>query len=138
VAGESFSEQPACFAAARRDLGHRIARWGFIPSRGEYLREAARCRVVVSTARHEFYGLAAREAIRLGCYPLLPRRVVYPEMVGGRNEHLYDTEEELARRLVALLQDRGAAPDPALAASIAEASVERVVGTWDGWFDRLA
>ena len=38
----------------------------------------------VSTARHEFYGLAVREAIAAGCHPLLPRRVVYPELADGR------------------------------------------------------
>jgi len=138
VLGQSFSDVPACFAEARRDLAHRIVRWGFVPSRDAYLREVARCRVVVSTARHEFYGLAVREAVRLGCYPLLPRRVVYPEMVGGRSEYLYDTDEELAGRLEAVLGDRETAPDPALCASIAGASLERIVTQWDDWFDRMA
>ncbi len=138
VLGQSFSGVPACFAAARRDLAHRIVRWGYLPSREAYLQEAARCRIVVSTANHEFYGLAVREAIRLGCYPLLPRRVVYPELVGGRREYLYDTQEELAARLESVLADRGMAPDPALCASIAEAGIERIVARWDDWFDRMA
>src|SRR6185503_4921097 len=60
VAGQSFREAPACFDHARAALSHRIAHWGHISGRGEYLALAARCRVVVSTALHEFYGLAVR------------------------------------------------------------------------------
>src|SRR5688572_25307439 len=103
VAGPTFREVPACFESARRDLGHRIAHWGHVPGRDEYHRLLARCRAVVSTARHEFYGLAVREAIALGCHPLLPRRVVYPELTRGRAAFLYDTEDELATRLEQVL-----------------------------------
>ena len=137
VLGESFREEPACFEQAARDLAHRIEHWGYIPSRSEYLRAVARCRLVVSTARHEFYGLAVREAIALGCYPILPRRVVYPEMVEGRDEHLYDTEEDLTERIERAL----ASPqpiDPGLRSSIAAMTVQEVASRFDGWFDRLA
>jgi glycosyltransferase involved in cell wall biosynthesis len=138
VLGQSFREQPACFAEAARDLSHRIERWGYVAARREYLEAVARCRIVVSTARHEFFGLAVREAIALGCLPLLPRRVVYPEMVGGRDEHLYDTEEDLARRLDALLAGAAAGPASPLRDEITSHAVERVVARWDEWFDELA
>lgn len=136
VLGQSFREQPACFAEAARDLAHRIEHWGYIPSRAEYLKTVARCRLVVSTARHEFYGLAAREAIALGCYPLFPRRVVYPEMVGGRDAHLYDTEEELADRIERALES----PEPLdqdLRSSIAAITPRAVASRFDEWIDRL-
>ena len=135
VLGETFRDQPACFEAARRDLAHRIEHWGYLPSRLEYLEQVARCRVVVSTARHEFFGLAAREAIALGCLPLLPRRVVYPEMVGGRDEYLYDTEDDLFARLTRMLADPQAQCPTDLRDEIAAHTVKRVVSQWDEWFD---
>lgn len=138
VLGQSFREQPACFAEAARDLSHRIERWGYVASRPEYLEEVARCRIVVSTALHEFFGLAVREAIALGCRPLLPRRVVYPEMVGGRKECLYDTEEDLADRLARVLASPEAPPDPFLVTMMTSHSVENVVARWDEWLDEMA
>jgi glycosyltransferase involved in cell wall biosynthesis len=135
VLGQAFREHPACFPEARRELAHRIEHWGFLPSRDDYLRMVARCRVAVSTARHEFFGLAVREAIGLGCHPLLPRRVVYPEMVEGREEHLYDTEEQLAAKLERLLSLPGPRIAEDLIAQVAALEPSRVVARWDEWLD---
>lgn len=137
VLGETFRERPACFEAAERDLAHRIEHWGYIPSRKEYLEAVARCRLVISTARHEFYGLAVREAIALGCYPILPRRVVYPEMVDGREQHLYEAEDELAERIRQVL-DAPDPVDPVLRSAVAALTVEEVVSRFDAWLDGFA
>lgn len=138
VAGQSFRERPACFEEARRDLAGRIEHWGWVEDRASYLDLASRCRVVVSTARHEFYGLAVREAIALGCHPLLPRRVVYPELVGGRAECLYDSENQLVARLQEALAPGAARMDPALVAEVRSRTVEAIVARWDAWIDHHA
>ena len=138
VLGQSFRDHPDCFARAARDLAHRIERWGYVPDRADYLRSVARCRVVVSTARQEFFGLAVREAIALGCYPLLPRRLVYPELARGRPEHLYDTEEELVERLAALLGGTEPVVSDSLVAEARALAAPHVVSAWDQLFDSLA
>jgi glycosyltransferase involved in cell wall biosynthesis len=103
VLGESFTDVPECFAAARRSLGDRVARWGYLESRAAYRTELEQADVFVSTARHEFFGISAAEAIAAGCFPLLPDRLAYPELVGGRSEFLYDgTAETLAARIADL------------------------------------
>jgi glycosyltransferase involved in cell wall biosynthesis len=137
VLGQSFREQPACFERARQRLAHRIAHWGYLPERRDYLAMLARCRVVVSTARHEFYGLAVREAIAAGCYPLLPHRVVYPELVEGRTEHLWRTQEELVDRLAGLMARPAIRVEAALRARAASPTPQQAAGRLDAWIDEL-
>ena len=66
----------------------------------------------VSTATHEFFGLAAAEAIATGLYPLLPERLAYPELlsVGGASAApscLYGvTPDELAAAVAQRHRDR--------------------------------
>jgi len=88
VLGESFRQSPAIFAEAKGILADRILHFGYAPSRTEYLGWLAKADLVVSTARHEFFGLSVIEAVRAGCCPLLPRRLAYPELFG--DEFLYD------------------------------------------------
>ncbi len=69
---------------------------GFVANRQHYLRLLGMGTVVVSTALHEFYGIAVIEAVRAGCRPLLPNRLSYPELFP--HQYLYK-EGELAARL---------------------------------------
>ncbi len=108
VVGESFREVPEVFARARRRFGDVIDRWGYQESRAEYERALLESDVVVSTARHEFFGVSVVEAITAGCFPLLPERLSYPELLAGvaasrRGDFFYDgSVEKLAERLAEL------------------------------------
>jgi glycosyltransferase involved in cell wall biosynthesis len=46
-----------------------------------YLRALCQSDLVVSSAQHDFFGLAVAEAIAAGARPLLPQRLAYPEIV---------------------------------------------------------
>jgi glycosyltransferase involved in cell wall biosynthesis len=107
VLGERFVREPPVFARAKKALGARIRHWGFVDSRADYAAWLQQGDIVVSTARHEFFGAAMCEAVACGCLPLAPRRLSYPE-VFARSMHeqvLYDDEQDLARRLRLLLDD---------------------------------
>ncbi len=105
VIGQSFREVPAIFAEARRELADHIAHWGYQDSRAEYVRVLQQADVIVSTARHEFFGLSVLEAMSAGAVPLLPNRLSYPELldIGDSAQtaaFLYDgTVSELTIRL---------------------------------------
>lgn len=95
VLGQSYKEIPPIFAEARKKLGHRILHFGYAGSREEYARWLKSCDIVVSTAGHEFFGMAIIEAVRAGCRPLLPRRLSYPELFPG--EFLYEEKDFLKK-----------------------------------------
>ena len=80
VLGQRFKESEKIFDQARERLAAQIAHWGYAESRSEYLRLLATGDVVVSTALQEFFGVAVLEAVRAGCFPMVPNRLVYPEL----------------------------------------------------------
>ena len=104
ILGQSFKRKPAIFAEAYEKLQHRIIHFGFVESKDEYGRLLKMGDVVVSTAKHEFYGISVIEAVRAGCYPLLPARLSYPELFPA--EYLYE-DGELFSRLQSFLENPG-------------------------------
>lgn len=97
IIGESFGEVPECFEQAKIEFAPYIKRFGYLESRGLYFDTLNDADIVVSTALHEFFGVSVIEAIRCGCYPLCPNRLVFPEYLP--EPHLYKTEDQLAKKL---------------------------------------
>lgn len=100
VLGESFCSEPDCFAKAREDFAEQIVHFGYAQDYQEYCMLLHKGDIVVSTALHEFYGIAVIEAVRAGCRPLLPKRLSYPELFDKK--FLY-AEEKLASSLEKLI-----------------------------------
>jgi len=97
VIGQTYGQLPEVFSEARQKLEGRIGTWGFKADKVEFYSALSECNVVVSTAQHETYGVAMLEAAALGCYPLVPRRLVYPELYP--EECIYNTDQQLFKRL---------------------------------------
>jgi len=110
VIGQQFRETPPVFAWAKGHFAEHIDRWGYQPTRQDYEAALRDADVVVSTARHEFFGISVAEAVAAGAYPLLPNRLAYPEILGEQEARrkdgfFYSGEAgELAQRLADLAE----------------------------------
>ncbi len=82
VIGEKAPRVPKSFANAKKEFSSQIVNWGYADSREKYLKILSESDIIVSTAIHEFFGISVVEAIAAGAYPLLPKRLAYPEVLG--------------------------------------------------------
>lgn len=129
VLGESFGRVPTCFSAARDQLSQHIDHWGYASRREEYIDAVRSTDVVVSTALHEFFGIGVVEAVAVGNFPLVPRALAYPEVIGDDDDYFHDgSARGIAARLAALSQ-RLASTGSCWAESTAAA---KIVGPY-GW-----
>ncbi|HID51512.1 MAG TPA: DUF3524 domain-containing protein [Anaerolineae bacterium] len=100
LCGQVYGKRPSIFHEAQEKLGDRIIHAGFADEE-MYRRLLWEAAVVISTAHHEFFGIAILEAVYCQTFPLLPRRLSYPELIpeAYHLQCLYDNQEGLVQRL---------------------------------------
>ena len=100
LAGKSHPQNAEELGLARKRLGERVIHLGFA-SPEEYVGLLRRADVVVSTAIHEFFGVAVVEAAYCGCFPVLPHRLAYPEIIPSSLHEvcLYNDFDDLIAKL---------------------------------------
>ncbi len=83
VLGQRFHSLPPAMASLETLLTERgwLGHWGPVQPREQYLSLLAQGGIVLSTALHDFQGLSILEAVALGCEPLVPDRLAYPEFI---------------------------------------------------------
>ncbi len=108
VVGQQFRRQPPEFDRLHELLEERgmLGHWGYIEDRGDYLALLRSSDVVLSTADHDFQGLSVLEAAALGCTPLAPKRLAYPEWFP--DHFLYCDGREAATRIAGYAADKAA------------------------------
>jgi glycosyltransferase involved in cell wall biosynthesis len=102
VLGQHFQNRPEIFSWAEEKLKEQIIHFGYVESRHAYARLLAHGDIVVSTALHEFFGMAMLEGVRAGCRPLVPDRLSYKELFPNRfryqeGQFIRDLEQLLRR-----------------------------------------
>lgn len=79
IIGQQFRQTPDIFAQLQTDFSKYIGKFGYLEDKKDYLRILSESDLVISTAIHEFQGLAVMDAVALGCIPVIPDRLSYPE-----------------------------------------------------------
>ena len=133
VVGERYQCAPEIFEKAEKRLGERVVQFAWLGRRADYLRLLRQSDIVASTAIHEFFGVAVVEAIAAGCWPLLPNRLSYPELIPPERhrEHLYDSDEEFRRKLLGAIERVDEVRRGDLRGIVEPFSWERLVGRYD-------
>jgi len=129
VLGESFKAHPEIFDDARKRLAEKVLHFGYVRSREEYASWLKQGSMVVSTARHEFFGMAVLEAVRAGCRPLLPKRLSYPELFP--EDFLYDEADFQVRLREAVRKER--LSEQASRALTGPVSWEELAPAYESW-----
>ena len=100
-------KQPHLFEMLEKKLGHKAK---FINtqkenlSKKEYYKTLSKSKVIVSFALQENFGYAIQEACYFNVYPVLPNRLVYPEMYP--KECLYDTFDQCVELVDKILDNK--------------------------------
>ncbi|MGI9281495.1 MAG: tRNA-queuosine alpha-mannosyltransferase domain-containing protein [Endozoicomonas sp.] len=102
VVGQSFRKVPDVFARAKEQLSDELGCWGYVERVEDYRKLLQSADVVVSTAIHDFQGIAVLEAVAAGCYPLVPDRLAYPELFPLKHRYRsYEQDPEQEARVLA-------------------------------------
>jgi glycosyltransferase involved in cell wall biosynthesis len=80
ITGQQFRTSPPAFTQIETEFPHRLCHMGFLESHEAYRGMLSAADMVLSTANHEFQGLAVMKAVASGCLPVLPSRMSYPEI----------------------------------------------------------
>jgi len=110
--GQQFRQSPQAMLTLQEELaayypGAAITpgHIGYIADPAQYRRTLTQADVVLSTADHDFQGLSILEATALGCTPLAPARLAYPEYLPAQCLYHGGTLEEQALAAAARLTD---------------------------------
>ena len=106
IIGQQFRTSPPAFDTIHTEFLAQIDHWGYVESEEDYRELLTHCDIVISTAEHDFQGLAILEAVAAGCVPATPNRLAYSELLDA--EYCYQSgdgeAEVLAKKLFELVQ----------------------------------
>jgi glycosyltransferase involved in cell wall biosynthesis len=94
---------PEVFNSALNIFKDEIIHVGYCESFSEYANWLWRAKVIPVTSNQDFFGRSIIEAIYCENYPLLPKRLAYPELINGE-EYYYENDDELFEKLKLYLQ----------------------------------
>lgn len=101
VLGENFSQYPEAFLDAKKVFQNQIVQWGYSDSFETYAKWLWKADIIPVTSHQEFFGGSVMEAMYCDTWPLLPKRLTYPELLppDQHQDHLYNNDQDLVSKL---------------------------------------
>ena len=101
VLGEKYNKYPIIFDQAKEILENKIVYFGYCNSPKEYAEWLWKADILPVTNNQDFFGISIMEAIYCDTYPLLPKRLSYPELmpIDYHKDHIYNNDGDLLNML---------------------------------------
>jgi glycosyltransferase involved in cell wall biosynthesis len=138
ILGEPGDNPSDAITGIPDEFRDHLLHFGHVQSATEYRAWLARSDIIISTTRHEFFGVGMVEAMAAGCVPCAPNRYNYPALV-PRELHaqcLWQDEAGLVDTLEQLLTGPLPARQP-LRESALRYSWDSVASVWDEAIEAL-
>ena len=107
VLGEKYKEYPEIFDIAQRKLKNEIIHFGYCKSQIEYINWIKMSNILPITSNQDFFGISIVEGVGYGNYPILPKRLSYPEIFQYKNnmDLFYTKDEELFNIIIEVINN---------------------------------
>ena len=101
ILGENFRKRPKEFAEAKKQLGDRIVQYGYAKDFSDYAVWLWKSDIMPVTSNQDFFGGSVVEAMYCNCFPILPKRLAYPEHIPPEKHEnfFYSDFNDLVSRL---------------------------------------
>lgn len=107
--GIQFKNSPDAFETIKNEFHDNIICWGE-QSKKDYHNWLKKGEFIISTAIHEFQGLAVMEGVQMGAVPIVPDRLSYPQWFS--RDYIYgNSPDELADHIEMSFSTKRTAPD---------------------------
>ncbi len=110
--GQQFRSAPLELTEIQKTFSDEIINVGYVESLENYHNIVKTSDFVLSTALHDFQGLAILEAVALGCVPVVPNRLSYSDIFPEQYRYASNLEEiknesrAMADKIILLWQER--------------------------------
>ncbi|RMF68486.1 MAG: DUF3524 domain-containing protein [Calditrichaeota bacterium] len=139
VLGECFSRKPDVFWRAQARLGKRVVHFGYAEQFADYAAWLWRADILPVTSIQDFFGASAVEALYCNCFPLLPRRLAYPELIPPEMHAtcIYADFDDLVARLEAAVRNPARFPLGELRRAVSRFDWHRLIDQYDDRFSAV-
>lgn len=105
--GENFRKSPKEFAEAKKQLGERIVQYGYAKDFSDYAAWLWKSDIIPVTSNQDFFGGSVVEAMYCNCFPILPKRLAYPEHIPEKEHEnfFYSDFNDLVNRLESAIKN---------------------------------
>lgn len=139
VLGQRFRRQPTEYIEARQRLGDRVRHFGYVSGFADYAGWLWEANLLPVTSYHDFFGASVVEAIYCDCFPLLPRRLSYPELIPPEYHDLcfYQDFDDLVGRLESAIRNPDQTPQIGLREAVARFDWRHLAPLYDERLERV-
>ena len=139
VLGKPYPQQPAIFKRAKKELKDEILHWGYVERKEEYYLKLSLANIALVTGHQDFFGISVIEAIQMGCFPLLPNRLAYPEhLPNAENDFALYEEHELIHKLIKIIERKYYLSTEHYSDYITKYQWDNIIGSYDLLFEGIA